>query len=85
MQRLDYCLDGSADFPYGSRLADASALTVRITLVKRVLVLVGTTLGSSLGWWLGSPGGLFGSFIVSMIGFGVGMYCGAQFARRLDG
>jgi hypothetical protein len=52
--------------------------------VKKLLVLVGTTVGSSLGWWLGSPGGLMGSFIVSMLGFGVGMYYGAQLANRLE-
>jgi len=52
--------------------------------VKKLVVLMGTTLGSSLGWWLGSPGGIMGSFIVSMIGFGVGMYYAARFAQRLD-
>jgi len=52
--------------------------------MKKVLVLVGTTLGSSVGWWLGASGGIMGSFIVSMIGFGVGMYYGAQLAQRLE-
>ncbi len=52
--------------------------------MKKLLVLVGTALGSSLGWWLGEAGGIMGRFILSMIGLGVGMYFGAQLARRLD-
>jgi len=58
--------------------------TVTHWRMKKVLVLVGTTLGSSVGWWLGASGGIMGSFIVSMIGFGVGMYYGAQLAQRLE-
>ncbi len=53
--------------------------------MKKLLVTVGTTIGSSLGWWLGDAGGLMGSFVMSMVGFGAGMYGGAWLARRMDG
>ncbi|WP_396206143.1 hypothetical protein [Gemmatimonas sp.] len=50
--------------------------------MKKLLVMVGSTAGSALGWWLGTPGGIFGSFIVSMVGLGVGMWAGARIAER---
>ncbi len=52
--------------------------------MKKLLVLVGTTLGSSIGWWLGAAGGIMGSFVLGMVGFGVGMYFGARLAKRLE-
>ena len=45
----------------------------------KLLALVGTTLGSAAGWWLGAPAGRMTAFICSMVGFGVGLYA----ARRL--
>lgn len=56
--------------------------TSRQTAMTRLLVLVGTTLGSTLGWWIGAPLGLMVAFIFSMIGFGCGMYAGTTLARR---
>lgn len=50
--------------------------------MKKLLVFVGSTAGSSLGWWLGSPGGLYGSFLVGMVGFGFGMWYGARLVDR---
>jgi uncharacterized membrane protein YbhN (UPF0104 family) len=47
--------------------------------VGKLLGLVGSTLGSAVGWWLGAPAGLMTAFICSMVGFGVGLYA----ARRL--
>jgi hypothetical protein len=52
--------------------------------MRKLFVLIGTTAGSSLGWWLGSPGGLYGSFLVSMFGFGFGMWYGARLAARYE-
>ncbi len=52
--------------------------------MRKLLVLVGSTAGSYLGWYLGSPGGLFGSFIVSMVGLGVGTWYGAKLAKRYE-
>jgi hypothetical protein len=50
--------------------------------MKTLLVLVTSTLGSAVGWWLGTPGGLFGSFVLSVVGLGVGIWYGARLAER---
>lgn len=50
--------------------------------MTRLLVLIGATVGSTLGWWVGAPLGLMIAFILSMIGFGFGMYAGTTLARR---
>ncbi|WP_158514672.1 hypothetical protein [Gemmatimonas phototrophica] len=52
--------------------------------MKKLFVLIGTTAGSSLGWWLGSPFGLYTSFLVSMCGLGFGMWYGARMAARYE-
>lgn len=52
--------------------------------MKKLLVLLASTAGSYLGWWLGTPGGLFGSFVLSMVGLGAGMWYGARVAKRFD-
>lgn len=52
--------------------------------MKKLLVLLASTVGSYLGWWLGTPGGIFGSFIASVVGFGVGMWLGARLANRYE-
>lgn len=52
--------------------------------MKKVMVLLASTVGSYLGWWLGSPGGLFGSFILSFVGLGVGTWYGARLAKRYE-
>ena len=52
--------------------------------MKKLIILLATTLGSSVGWWLGSSYGIMTSFILSMIGFGFGMYYGARYAKNLD-
>ncbi len=49
--------------------------------MKKLLVLVFSTIGSTAGWWLGARIGIMTAFIVSMIGFGVGMWWGARLAR----
>lgn len=53
--------------------------------MKKLFVFIGSTGGSYLGWWLGTPGGIFGSFVVSMVGLGAGMWAGARLADRLGG
>lgn len=53
--------------------------------MKKLLVLVGTTLGSAVGWWLGADFGIMTAFILSMIGFGLGMWGGARLARDWGG
>ena len=52
--------------------------------MKKLLVLVGSTLGSALGWWLGARVGIMTAFTVSMVGLGVGIWVGARLARNFD-
>ena len=53
--------------------------------MKKLFVLLGSTIGSALGWWLGARIGLMTAFLVSMVGLGVGMWMGARYAQRFDG
>jgi hypothetical protein len=41
--------------------------------MKTVLVLLLSSVGSYVGWWMGTPIGFFGQFVLSMVGFGIGM------------
>jgi hypothetical protein len=52
--------------------------------MKKLLVLVGSTVGSAVGWWLVADFGIMTAFLVSMVGLGVGMWGGARLAARLD-
>ncbi len=50
--------------------------------MKKLLMLVLSTVGSAAGWWLGALVGTMTAFIVSMIGVGAGIWCGARLADR---
>jgi uncharacterized membrane protein YeaQ/YmgE (transglycosylase-associated protein family) len=52
--------------------------------VKKLFVLVGSTVGSYAGWALGSPFGMFTAFMVGMVGTGVGMYAGLRLFNHFD-
>lgn len=45
-------------------------------------MFVGSTAGSSLGWYAGAPIGIMTAFFGSMVGLGAGMWGGAWLARR---
>ena len=51
--------------------------------MKKLLALVGSTAGSSLGWWLGARGGIMAAFMLSVVGAGFGIYAGLRAADRL--
>lgn len=51
--------------------------------MKRLLNLVGMTIGGWLGWQLGALVSFFTAFIVSMVGTGLGLYAAQQALRRL--
>lgn len=42
--------------------------------MRGLAVLLGSTIGGALGWWVGSPAGIFGSMTLSAVGSGVGLY-----------
>jgi len=48
--------------------------------VTRLLGLVGGTLGSAVGWWLGAHVGLMTAVLVSAVGTGLGMWAGVRLA-----
>jgi len=48
--------------------------------MARLFGLVGATVGSAFGWWLGEHGGLMTAFLISTVGTGAGLYFGRQIA-----
>ena len=53
--------------------------------MTKLLVLVSTTIFSAVGWSLGARIGPMTGFILSMVGFGVGMWYGRRWGARLGG
>jgi prolyl oligopeptidase len=53
--------------------------------MAKLLVLVGTTIGGGIGWWIGERIGIMTAFVVSMIGTGVESTPARRHARRLSG
>jgi hypothetical protein len=52
-------------------------------MTKR-LMLVGSTLGSYTGWWLGGHAGMMTAFVLSMIGTGAGLYYGRRIGQSYE-
>lgn len=52
--------------------------------MKKLFIFAGTTIGSSIGWWIGDKVGLMTAFIVSIVGTGVGMYYGIRAAQNYE-
>lgn len=52
--------------------------------MNKLLIFVGATIGSGIGWWLGEQWGLMTAFVVSGIGTGMGIYAGWRVARALE-
>ena len=44
--------------------------------MRKLLGMVGATVGSAIGWWLGARIGVMSAFMLSMVGTGLGMYAG---------
>jgi hypothetical protein len=49
-------------------------------MLKKLLVFIFTTIGGSIGWAAGSS--IMMSFMLSMVGTGLGMYVGFKMAER---
>ena len=52
--------------------------------MSKLLMLVGSTIGSYAGWWLGGHVGVMTAFTLSMIGTGVGLYSGRRLAQNYE-
>lgn len=46
----------------------------------KIMILLGSTIGSSIGWWIGSFDGTMMAFFVSTIGTGFGIWAGRRLA-----
>lgn len=51
--------------------------------MSKLLALLGVTLGGAVGWRLGAPLGLFGAFLLSTLGSGVGLYAARRFSETI--
>lgn len=52
--------------------------------MKKLIVLLVSTVGSSVGWWLGARVGIMTAFMVSMVGTGLGIWGGVKLAKRYE-
>jgi uncharacterized membrane protein YbhN (UPF0104 family) len=51
--------------------------------MSKLLTLLGASVGSAIGWWLGARVGMMTAFVVSMVGTGLGIYAGRRIAQTL--
>ena len=51
--------------------------------MKRLLDLIGMSVGGWLGWTLGAWVGIFTAFIISMVGTGIGLYLTRRMMKQL--
>jgi hypothetical protein len=64
--------------------SDAAFLERSIDMsMGKICGSLGGFLGSSIGWWIGSGGGMMTAFAVSMVGTGLGIWAGRKFADSL--
>jgi len=52
--------------------------------MNRLFMLVGSSIGSYAGWWLGAHAGVMTAFMLSMVGTGVGLYSGRRIAQNYE-
>lgn len=52
--------------------------------MKKLIVMLVSTVTSAIGWWIGARAGIMTAFIVSMVGLGVGIWWGARMASNLE-
>ena len=53
-------------------------------MLTKLLGFIGATVGSAIGWWIGSTAGFMTAFFVSTIFGGVGIYVGKRIADNYD-
>jgi uncharacterized protein YcfJ len=47
------------------------------------IVLVSTTVGSAVGWWIGARFGMMTGYVLSVVGLAAGVWYGRRLAERL--
>lgn len=50
--------------------------------MRRIVSVVGTAVGSGIGWWLGARVGPMTAVCLSALGAGAGLYAGIRFWDR---
>ena len=51
--------------------------------MKRLLDMMGMTIGGWIGWFVGAPAGIFMAFVVGMVGTGLGLYATRKISKQL--
>lgn len=49
--------------------------------MEKLLVMIVSTVGSAIGWWLGARVGIMTAFMVSVLGLALGVWGGRRLAR----
>jgi hypothetical protein len=52
--------------------------------MSKLFMLVGSTIGSYAGWWVGGHVGFMTAFFVSIVGTGIGVYGGRRLAQSYE-
>ena len=50
--------------------------------MSRLIAFLGATIGSSLGWWIGSLVGFATAMMLSVVGMALGLYAGRRIEQR---
>jgi hypothetical protein len=53
--------------------------------LRSIVLLISVSLGSWAGWLIGSFGGLFSAYFISVVGATIGLVIGRKLQRNLDG
>ena len=62
----------------------AGRLPPRLIVLTKLVLFVTTTVGGSIGWWLGAKVGIMTAFALSMLGTGLGIYYGRKAAQHYE-
>lgn len=50
--------------------------------MTKIIVMITSTVGSGVGWWLGDSFGIMTAFMLSIVGLALGVYAGKRLAQR---
>ena len=75
-------MKGGSDWRQGaSSPSERQAGVLPFTSMNKLLILIGMTLFSWLGWWAGEPFGFLTGFLLSGLGSLIGVYVGWRINR----
>ena len=53
-------------------------------MLGKFVLLTTISIGSSMGWWFGSGGGIMGSYLAGVLGASIGLFIGRRMQKSLD-